>query len=520
MYKLVPTGKKKIWNLCKVENGIVNTDSPVREFNLLPSSLTNDFKIVANFLDELNLNFLGFSDWFENLFDEYIKSGLNYEVLYNNKEIFLDYAKKYIKSKNIDYSSFVNLKKTTNTSIIFDEKDLEEISISSACLKLYGIFSCDGGKIEKGKNGVNVNGLRPPENQHKEIFRFFVDNCLKRGITNKIFQLMRSRTFKSYLMDRYLWDLCEIKTGRTPDLHIMVIFNRLMNQLFSILDPNVNPIPFLNNVIDGSISWLMKTAHNNKIIYGEAFSGTEDIYGGSALHNKYSLFVYTCNDVLSKSTSIGMNILNEKKMSQFEMDILQDRIDNIDIIYPYMKLVNLPIISNVLEIPYKHLLTIPPKHAMLSSVFMYSLAKNTGFYEKYPFITDLLIGYPKTNDVRLRKVRLSDSSDDLYDGDDNIIISSTKSSYRLRNLENILNDDSLLFGFNCRLLRYRIMSSICGVLSVSKKNLIYIDSGKIMQKIKSNILESEVTKFFNNLYSGKIDDDFKYMRDMADSEYF
>lgn len=521
MYCLRPTTKKRVWYLCNVlDDGTVDEENPVREMNLLASSLTNKFEVVADFLDEVNEIFDDFGDWFTDLFDSYIKSNLNSEILFNKKEEMFEYGKRYVDYKNIDFSKFINMKKTTNTSILFDEGDLKQIAISSACLKLYGIFYCEGGKIDKVKHGkdIIIPGLRPPDNQHKELFRYFTGNCVKQKTTDKIFQLMKARTFRSYLMDRYLWDLCKIKTSETPDSYIMTIFNYLMTQLFSTLNPDVNPVPYLNKIVDGSIGWLMKAAHDNKIIYGEAFSGTEDIYGGS--HNQHSLFVYTCNDVLAKSTSIGMNILNDG-CSQFEMELIEDRIDKIDMIYPYMRLLNLPIINNVLEISYKHLLTIPPKHAILTSVFMYHLAHNTEFHKDFPYLTEYMICCPKFKDHSLTKrAKLSDNQSKILDKSGNTTLSSTKSSYRIRELSYILNNNHLLFGFDCKYLRYSVISSVCGVISASKKNLISVINGRPLQRMKGTQIEDEVANFFNKLYSGNLEPYFKEMRDLADLEYF
>lgn len=525
MITIEPTTKKKEWDVYRDNEVIFSLE-------LESSSLVNKFEIIQNVLVEFdNLCIqkdiidengsiidrvdLYFTYWFNDLFDTYLNKDRDANYLYSEALTAIEFSKKYIENKQIDFKKFVDRKKATKTSIIFDEKNLKDIAISSTCLKMYAIFLCD-------------KYLKPPKNMNDKIFRLFTKNCYESKTIDKIFKLMKARTFKSYLVDKYLWDLCKIKISETPDSYIMAIFNYLMTNLFVTLDPKINPIPYLNSIVDGSISWLMRAAHNDVIIYGQVFGKQEDIYGSSS--TQHSLSVYCCNDVIGKSAKLGLRLLEKDyNLTQFEYESSEERIEKVEDIYPYMKLLNLPIISSVLEIPYKHLLTIPPKHVILMSVLMNKLSDNI-IDSKFPFLLNFLVSCPKN---RLTGVGLSGVTMNDADREDeeveiklkgekqkNFILTTTRSSYKFRYLEYVLNDKNALFGFSCPKLKYRLLSGICGVLSASKKSLFHIITGKGLPRIKNVELEEEVSKFYNNHYSGKLNTYYEEMRNRLDEKYF
>ena len=77
-----------------------------------------------------------------------------------------------------------------------------------------------------------------------------------------------------------------------------------------------------------------------------------------------------------------------------------------------------------------------------------------------------------------------------------------------------------MFGFESKVIKYKIFSSICGIISASKKNLISVITGKPIPKITNSQLEYEIINFFSLLYGGKLDDMFEKLTKKADAEYF
>ncbi|MCK5017104.1 MAG: hypothetical protein KAS32_08525 [Candidatus Peribacteraceae bacterium] len=481
MLGLVPNkDDKRNWVLVS-ENG--DGGETVCELTLKPSSITNKFSIVADFFEEMNTLVPDFSEWYATLLKDYIESSYNSEMILEAVDQLLVYAGAYVDAKDVDFNSFSRVEKSSKTSIMFLAEDIKALAQASTALKIYSVIHYD-------------TKMSLPDNLEKEVYERLVGACIELGTTTKLFQLIRSRVYRSSITDRYMWDLIKIMMSETPESYVMTVFNFLMNNMLSTITVTRNPVPFLVSLIDDSIRWMMRTVYKDKILYGEAFGGTEDIHG-SAL-SKESFYVYCCNDVLGKAAKAGMNLLeNEYNLSGTQFDKVRDRIDAIDILTPPMKLVLLPIASKVLEIPYKFLLTAPPKHILLTGIFLHFAGKNT-LDERFPIINEFLITCPL-------------ESENAF--------SSTRSVYRIRNLEFILNDKTPVFGFNSKTLKYDVMSSLCGVLSASKKNLVSTISGEPMTKISYLNLEHDVIQFFTLLYSNQLDETFNRMRDKA-NDYF
>jgi hypothetical protein len=499
------------------KNWVIKSDKINREypFILLPGSLTNAYKVIPEMVQEmddlnvyieLNGKDIFFSDWIESLLWEYIDSERNSEILIKATDTFLKFAENYIDNKKVDFKSFVNKRKTTKTSILFTEEDIREIAIASTALKIYGIF-------------YNESSLKPPEDTHKKIFKLLTNTCFETGVLQKVFLLLKSRTYRTYSMDKYMWQVCKLKISETPDSHIMSIYNFLISSLFVILDVTINPIPFINNIIDSSISWLMRTSYNIDIIYGEIFSGTNDIYGSS--HSQQSFYVHACNDVIGKSSAHTLDIIkNHYQLTDYQYDSFQSRLEQVDEIFPYMKLFNIPFISSLLEIPYKHLITTHPRHIMLLSIFSKYISEDV-LDKKFPNLIRLLESKPafSISYKNHRKRKLEDLKI-FRDKNNKITVKTTKSSYKIRNLQHILNNNTTIFGFENPKLRFDIISAICGILISTKKDLESIITKDKYPKIQNTLLEEEITKFFNLYYSGNLEEEFKEMRNKVDTLFF
>ncbi|MCK5018466.1 MAG: hypothetical protein KAS32_15510 [Candidatus Peribacteraceae bacterium] len=481
MLELIPNkNNKRNWVLVSKGDG---EGEQICELQLMPSSITNKFSIVAGLLEEMNDLVPEFSDWYANLLKTYIESSYNSEIILESTDDILEYVSRYIDAKGVDFNSFSRIEKSSKTSIMFLAEDIKALATASTALKIYSIIAYD-------------SSMSLPSNLGKEVYEKLVGTCIELGTTTKLFQLIRSRVYRSSITDRYMWDLIKIMMSETPESYVMTIFNFLMNNMLSTIEVTKNPVPFLVSLIDDSIRWMMRTVYKDKILYGEAFGGTEDIHGSTL--SKESFYVYCCNDVLGKAAKAGMSLLeNEYNLTGRQFDSVRDRIDAIDLLTPPMKLVLLPIASKVLEIPYKFLLTAPPKHVLLTGIFLHYIGKNT-LDERFPIINEFLTTCPL-------------ESENAF--------SSTRSVYRIRNLEFILNDKTPVFGFNSKTLKYDIMSSLCGVLSASKKNLVSTVSGEPMTKISYLNLEHDVIQFFTLLYSNQLDETFTRMREKA-NPYF
>ena len=527
------------WDLIYTNN---DEEHVVVSLNLINSSLTNKFNVVADLIEDMNDVVSEFSGWYIDLIDKYKDSEYNSMIVVDSANEIMKMAESYIENKRVMikkkgcekvegslnelFDTFVDVKKASKTSILFEVKDIRAIALSSTALKIYSLFQYD-------------SEMQIPENINRKLYDIFIKPCVDAGTTAKIFELIRSKTYKSSITDRYIWDIIRMVVLDTPENYVMTKFNFLMRNLISILSVEKNPVLYLIGFIDYAIRWLMTTDYRDKVIYGEAFGSSEELYGSGV--SKESFHLYCCNDVVAKASNAGMNVLEDRcgltdlrekqqeiiediikleeesgeglsiiehtKLKDAQRDILdkvavqedvftraRDRIDSLTYLFPPMRILTLPIASKVLEIPYKFLLAAAPKHVILMGIFLHEIGDE--LIDEYPVLSEFLISCPENSNFL-----------------------STRSSYRLRNLEFILNEKSPIFGFTSKTLKFEVMSSICGVLSASKKNIISVIDGGRLSKITYLDLENDVTSFFTKLYSSQLDSMFDKIRKRAD-EYF
>jgi len=133
---------KRKWVIRTMENDGSNPEDIIC-LDLIPSSITNKFQVVANLVHEMN-ELDTFSEWFETVLKEYIESGFNSEYLLSHSVSFMEYSEAYVDNKQIDFSQFSKIEKSSKTSVMFLVEDIRAIVISSTALKLYSIFCYDG----------------------------------------------------------------------------------------------------------------------------------------------------------------------------------------------------------------------------------------------------------------------------------------------------------------------------------------------------------------------------------------
>ncbi|MFW6001889.1 MAG: hypothetical protein ACOCQD_00960 [archaeon] len=470
--KIISTDNKHQW-IIKFSNN--------KEFllKLQSSSMSNSFSIIKDFINDTLKEYPEIHLWYENLVQNYIESDFDSNIILRESDNFLYYATSYVDSVGIDFSKFINKKKISKTSIVFDEKDIRNIAISSAGLKLFGIFTCD------------VN-LRLPENAHREVYSKILSPCIQskdnqHSVMTKIFQLIISRTYRSSISNKTMWDLIKLKISETPDTHAFNVFNFLCTELIFKLEIETNPIPFLTGIVDKSIVWLMRGAYKDKIIHGEVYyAGTDEIYGHSI--SKESFNVYCCNDVLAKTANLAMNIIENEfcEGNQETFDNVSVRLDNIKTINPIDKTFSLPIMSKVLDIPYTQLLSSPPKHVFLLGILLYYF-ENEYLSSNWPLLSETLYSTSK-----------DESKDQI-----------TKSTYQIKDYLSVISDEYKIFGFNSKMLKYEVLSTLAGIINSSRKNLISIITNRSLSKGTYSDLEREILSFYTKFFAGDLDEIFK-----------
>lgn len=457
-------------NLEKIEkrNWILTVNGKITELSLNNDSLSNKFEIVQNLIEEIKI-LMGEEKLksFTILLEEYLKTK-NPLIILNNSKIISDLGNDYVDAKKVNFESFINRKKTSKNSIVFDVENLRALAVSSTSLKLYFIFYCD-------------NRLAPNKEVHKKIYENLISTCIETETTTKIFELIKSKVYISTVSDKYMWDMLKLVINQVPENFILDIFNFLINNMMRLLDVDKNPVPFFVALVNDSLRWTMLTNYQTKYIYNDFNINTG--YGSES----FSTF---CNmDTIAKCCDIALDFL-KKDMNVF-MKRIEENIACIDILTPPMKVLNLPIISKILQINYEYLLTVPPKHIIYLSILIYYISKNENYFEDY--ILNLLVSLP---DRELKSY-------------------TVRSMYKLKNIEFILNDKKNMMGFQSKIFKNNTISTIIGVLNTNISKSYHILTDKHMNK-DCFTLENQLVYFYSRFYNGDFDKTFKEISDRID----
>ena len=464
------SGKRK-WNLYDSDKG----EDPVFEMNLENSSITNKFEIVKEVIDFSNENIDGFEDWFRIMISGYIKNYDSEKVLKKMNRI-TEFANAYVQKSGVNFSNFVNIKKSSKTSILFSAEEIEAINKAAYSLKIYSIF-------------YNDLKLKLADNIHKEIYEIIIKECSDLNITNKIYELVRSKIYRSSVTDKYMWVIIGLLINETPDSFSMNVFNSLMINFIPLINININPIVFLVTIIDDGIRWLMKNSFKEKFVYGDSYGVTSEVT--SNVMNRESFNYYCHKDTIIKISKVAIDYLDEHNIINENNSInFYTKLNNLSELSISQKLINLPLISKILYIPYKVLLTFSPKHIILISIFLYYIAGDNVF-KNYSILRDYLISVP---------------NEDSY--------ISSWSTYKLKKLDNIINDPQPIFGFSSPSLKFNILSPICGVLSSNRKSLVNIIDDTILNKHPFIDVETEVIDYFTKIYSNSMDEELGKVREI------
>ena len=432
-------------------------------------------------IDTLNDQYEEFKIWFEKFVKNYLNKKVDQKGFLKACDVFLLYSENYVNSLETDYHKFVNHSKRSKTSLIFSEEEIKNIIISSTALKIYSIFSYD-------------MGLRLTEDNHKEVYNKLINRLMNTDTVDKIYQLIRSRASGSSVNNKYVWDMIKVNMSETPESFSMQVFNYMMSHLYPGLKPENNPVAYIVAVIDDKLMWLMKTIINKKIIYGEMFGDGGEIHNNSIAKN--TLHIKCCNDTLAKASAASLNLLRtEYGLSEEQLIEVNERLDEMIMIYPHMSRFTIPIISKVLDIPVTFLEKSPPKHIVLTGILMYECGREI-LLPRFPILSEYLLCTSKTK-----------------------FLSNDKSAYVIKSPEYAINSEASIFGFSSKVIMFQVCSCICGVLNACRKHMIYLTDGKPLTKFNFDCLESETAAFYGDLYSDKLNGEFEKMAIVAD-KYF
>jgi len=261
---------------------------------------------------------------------------------------------------------------------------------------------------------------------------------------------------------------------KTVDIHTIHIFNWIIHNILIICDAKQNPISFISSVINNSIKWILHNVYKDSIIYSEAIT-TED---ANIIPDKDKLETFAYNDTIAKFLVIAYNSLEQEKISEEDF---KQAINDKKQMPTSAKYITFPILCKALNIPYKHLITIPSEHAYLLNILLYnSLSKE--FKQTYPILTNLLMKYNTNKEIK-------------------------KTTYTLIDIDSFIDTFSEFLSTNDSIYAYEFYSSIVG--KMIRNTYSHFKNGSVNDPLPK--LEKDIVTFYNNYFSGKLNGEIEFI---------
>jgi len=462
-----------------------------REFflELTASSITNKFDIVTSFIKRVSeLCGQEFDDWFYDFLSKYVDDPeKRFVSLSENIPMIKKYVDMTMQLENMDFNQFVDESKAKKTSILFTADEIERIVQLSSYLKLYALIS-------------NSENMRLSDRLHKKIYNQLADDILETEIVFKIFNVIKTKTFRYNLTDRYMWDYIKMIQGKGIDVHVIEIFNFIMNSILVLCDGR-NPITYFVGVVDESVKWFLRSVYKGSIIYDDSVA-TEDIHSQSVNNLK----TYSYNDTLGRLKGVAfkqiydmierltVSTFDDKKNSDTSIVEFQTRAGQIKHVSPLCECLVFPVLSRLTNIPYIHFKTISPDHAAVLSVYLHGLLKRT-FKSQYGNLFSLLDYYP-----------LEQPS-----------ITTTYKLKGIHNYINIQNDTDNFLGFRTKLYPHKVLSYFVG--RISRVSFCNIFDGQKLVGIPLSKIEEDMIRFYTLYFANKLGDEFNEMQQLMNSDF-
>lgn len=474
--------EQKTWQILYDKTAVVN-------LNLVSSSVTNKFSIITTFVENISKVFgKDFDQWFLQFFVDYYKNEeRKFSLVIENAPKLKSFVDEYISSRGIDFSQFVDESKAKKSSILFSAVEIEKIIRLSGYLKLYAIFS-------------NSEGLKLDQKLHRKVYNELATEVIDSDVVFKIFNVIKTKTFRYNLTDRYMWDYIKMIQCKSIDVHVIEIFNFIMNSILILCEEDRNPITYFIGVIDESVKWFLRSVYKGSIIYDDSVS-TEDIHG----LNVNNLKTYAYNDTLGRLKGVAYEriyeILEEASSITFGGDgsdqtitEFQNRVSNVKYISPLCECLVFPVLSKLANIPYNHFKTLSPEHAIVLSVYAQHLLTEV-FVGEYRNMFSLLNFYPSDTPSPVTTYKLKAVHDHI-------------------NKQNELKD---FFGFDEKIVPYDILSYFVG--RISRINFYNVWDGKRLVGIPLSKIELDMISFYTLFFAGRFEKEMEQMKKIMSTDF-
>ena len=470
----------------------MNLNDETVELSLKSSSVTNKFHIVTDFIKGVN-ECLGeeFEKWYFEFIKNY-KDEDDLQYITTHIDVLKEYIDKYFDIQNMDYDKFVDRSKVKKGTILFEPDEIRKILVVSGYLKLYSLISI--------RQDIIISN-----SVHKKVYNMLVEEIMNTDVVFKIFNIVKTKTFRYNLTDRYMWEYIKMIQCKSIDVHTVEIFNFIMNSILILCEEDKNPITYFVGVVEESVKWFLRSVYKKTVVYDDSVS-TEDIHG----LNVDNLKTYSYNDTLGrlkgiayeyiykeidKTTPLSVDENNDeadKNLAEF-----QQRVQDIEFISPLSDCLVFPLLSRITNIPYFHFKTLSPEHSMVMSVYLQKLLQQV-FNTEYSDMFSMLNFYPTSQPA-------------------------VATTYKIKNVNNsagfinVQDKTNNFFGFQTKILPYKLMSYFVG--RTSRVNFYNIFDGKPYGGIPLSKIESNMVKFYTLYFSGGLDDKIIELSKLVDLDF-
>ena len=466
MIKFKESGKRK-YKLFQIETvGEISQETLICNLDLVFSPISNKFFRLTEFVEDCSEK-LGaeFDNWFIALINDYKKSNYDYSVIKRNIPMLKELCNKYLEKINVNFEDYINRSKASKNSIFFDAGEIKKIIQVSNYLKIYFIIAQD-------------TEMKLVNKFHKETYNKLIEDINNNNTIYKLFKIVSSKTYEYNYTDKYMWDYIKTIYCKTTDMHVFSIFNFLMNNILVTCSTTSNPIPYLISVIDESIKWILKNIYKDAIIYSDTIS-TQDVY---TIQGKDNLQSYAHNDTAGKLLVISYNQLEKSGIDKIER--FKATLSGLKEISLFSNYITYPILSKVLDIPYRHFLTLSVSNSYLLNLLLFNLLPDE-FKKKYPILTKMLLYYNKQKPI-------------------------LKTTYKVKSIDIFTETLGTFLSFKNNLTPYDFYSSVVGKISRNTYSS-FINEQEILNFPLAK-LEIDIIKFYNDYFDNRLDPLFDELR--------
>jgi hypothetical protein len=457
---------------------------------LLSSSVTNKYFIVTKFIEGVaELHGEEFSDWFMELLEGCEDEVRRPKVIIDSIPKLKEYADAYLDSLKIDFSQFVDESKVKKNSILFMPDEIEKIIRLSCYLKIYSVIS-------------NNDVLKLGQTLHREVYNKFAAEIVETEVIRKIYDVIKTKTFRYNLTDRFMWEYIKNVQGKDIGVHVIEIFNFIMNHILILCEQDKNPITYFVGVIDESVKWFLRSVYKGSIVYDDSIS-TEDIQG----INTDNLKTYSYNDTLGRLKGIAYekvyellqrqaSMLTENKADASDQNIIEfhERASEIEFVSPLAETLVYPILSNMTSIPYHHFKTLSPEHSSVISVYVQNLFRKV-FSTDFKDLFALLNYYPTRSP-------------------------SLTTTYKIKSVHEYIHAQDEykdFYGFNTKILPHALLCHYVG--RVSRVDFCDILTGKKLGGIPLSKIEHSMILFFTLYFAGNLETEIDELTKLMDADF-